>query len=330
MKPAQPRALVLGDLVLDVVLAPDSSLRRGTDVAGRVILRQGGSAASTARWLARLGIATTFVTAVGDDGAGEALAGYLASRGVTVHAIGIPGSLTGRLGVLLEEDGERSFVADRGSICRLSPGRLRVAWFAGLDLIHLPVYSLVGDRLAVASSRAVELARRSGARVSVDLASAGFLASEGPERIVARVAALRPDVVFATRAEAGAAGGDPIAALLALAPLAVVKEGAQGASVHVRGRPEPIVVPARAATTRDTTGAGDAFDGGFLARWLGTPVGSAHAPAALRRAVLAGHRAAARELFEPRDEFGITGLALRGVRRSVGEPADLPGGVEVR
>ena len=49
------RIVVLGDLMLDVVLAPARPLESGTDVPGRVALVQGGSAATTARWLGRLG-----------------------------------------------------------------------------------------------------------------------------------------------------------------------------------------------------------------------------------------------------------------------------------
>ena len=41
--------------MLDAVIMPSRRLVRGTDVPGRVALRQGGSAASCARWLARLG-----------------------------------------------------------------------------------------------------------------------------------------------------------------------------------------------------------------------------------------------------------------------------------
>src|SRR5690349_17990897 len=48
------RIVVVGDLMLDVVLLPERALESGTDVPGRVALVQGGSAANTARWLARL------------------------------------------------------------------------------------------------------------------------------------------------------------------------------------------------------------------------------------------------------------------------------------
>jgi sugar/nucleoside kinase (ribokinase family) len=67
------RVVVLGDLVLDVVLAPERPMVVATDVPGRVALRQGGSAASTARWLARLGARVTLVAAVGRDPVGVRL-----------------------------------------------------------------------------------------------------------------------------------------------------------------------------------------------------------------------------------------------------------------
>ena len=42
----RPRLLALGDLVLDVVVRPDEPAAAGTDVAGVLELRAGGSAAA--------------------------------------------------------------------------------------------------------------------------------------------------------------------------------------------------------------------------------------------------------------------------------------------
>src|SRR3954452_9533624 len=61
------RIVVLGDLMMDIVLAPDRSLETGTDVPGRVALVQAGSAANTERWLARLGAPTTLISEIGRD-----------------------------------------------------------------------------------------------------------------------------------------------------------------------------------------------------------------------------------------------------------------------
>src|SRR5829696_7040837 len=99
-RPRVPRVVVLGDLMVDVVLAPVTALRAGTDVPGRVALRQGGSAANTARWLARLGVRSTLICAVGRDPEGRALVSALDGDGVRVHAKRVPAERTGRIGVL--------------------------------------------------------------------------------------------------------------------------------------------------------------------------------------------------------------------------------------
>ena len=68
---------MVGDLAADVVLAPDRPLERGTDVAGRVTVSQGGSAANTAGWVARLGASSSLVCSVGTDALGRSLAAWI-------------------------------------------------------------------------------------------------------------------------------------------------------------------------------------------------------------------------------------------------------------
>ena len=55
----------------------------------------------------------------------------------------------------------------------------------------------------------------------------------------------------------------------------------------------------------DTTGAGDAFDAGFIVGWLASRAAGASTPAGVRRAAVAGHRAAARHLVADRPELSI-------------------------
>lgn len=310
-RPARPgpaRIVVLGDLVLDVVVTPSRLVEAGTDVPGRIAFVQGGSAASTARWLGRLGARTTLIAAVGRDPAGRALVEAVRGDGVMVRVARLAGIRTARIGVLVSQDGERSFVADRGAADQLDPAELQVAWFQGAQALHVPVYSLLGAPLGEAGRRAVELAREAGAAVSVDLASIGPLMARGRQAARELIAGTAPNILFATASEANALlGSDAVEGLLEFAAIAVIKRGAQGATVLARAGSEPLrfeVATAR-LTALDTTGAGDAFDAGFLVGWFEARATGRSLPVALQRAVLAGHRAAARQLSVPRPELAL-------------------------
>jgi sugar/nucleoside kinase (ribokinase family) len=304
--PVVPAVVVLGDLVVDVVLAPDRDLKRGTDVTGRVALRQGGSAASTARWLGRLGARSTLVCAVGRDAAGRALVAAASRDGVTVRAVRVAGVATGRIGVLVEPGGERSFVTERGAALRLRPEDLRPAWFAGADALHLPAYSLLDQPLGEAGMAAAVLAHQLGVLVSVDLSSSAPLLAKGRQTALSLILSAAPDVLFATRDESRAlVGGKHEDQLLDLSPVAVIKRGRKGVVVLARdGRKRfRIEVATRPIDGADTTGAGDAFDAGFLAGWLEARRKGLSLTAALRRGAARGNRTAHRHLSNPPGEL---------------------------
>jgi sugar/nucleoside kinase (ribokinase family) len=299
--------LVLGDLVLDVVLSPDRPIESGTDVPGSVGIRQGGSAANTARWLARLGMDTQLVCAVGRDGAGRSLVIQVTGDGVRVRAARVAGQRTGRIGVIVAPGGERSFVADRRAALALTPAHLRPEWFARLDLIHVPGYSLMGEPIATAARAAVGMARSAGATVSCDLSSIGPLLSQGRRPAHELIASVGPDLLFATETEAQAFLGRYAAdGLLDHASIVVIKRGARGARVIAR-EPDGSILRFDVATTQinaaDTTGAGDAFSAGFLAGWLTAQAAGRTIPDALHRATVAGHRAAMRQLASSKQEL---------------------------
>ena len=294
--------------MLDVVLAPERLLDTGTDVPGRVSLVQGGSAASTARWLGRLGARTTFISAVGRDAAGRALVDAVKSDHVTARVMRVTGARTGRIGVVVTPDGERSFVADRGAADQLTPADLQPAWFRNADAVHLPVYSLLGEPLGLAGRRAAAMGREAGAVVSVDLASIGPLLAHGRRAARALIDEIAPDLVFATASEAQALlGRYADDGLLDFAAVAVIKRGAQGATVLAREGDERLrfEIATEHIAAKDTTGAGDAFDAGFLVGWFAARAAGRSLPASLQRAALAGHRAAARQVSAPRPELAL-------------------------
>ena len=303
-----PAIVVLGDLVLDVVLAPARPLQRGTDVPGLVRLRQGGSATTTARWLGRLGARSSLVCATGRDAIGRSLVSAVSADRVHVRAVRVAGVPTGRIGVLVEPGGERSFVQDRGAALRLRPEDLKAEWFSGADCLHLPAYSLLDEPLGRAGMAAIQLARHAGALVTIDVSSTAPLLAKGRRAALQMLEAAAPDLLFATKDEARALlGGSKDEALLDLAPIAVVKRGRKGATVLARDGRERLRF--EVATTQikaaDTTGAGDAFSAGFLYGWLDARRKGMTQATALQRGAVSGNRAAFRHLSTPLPELPL-------------------------
>jgi sugar/nucleoside kinase (ribokinase family) len=303
-RPQGPRVVVVGDIVVDVVLAPSVDMEPGTDVPGRVMLRQGGSATTTARWLARNGGRAALVGAVGRDASGRALIRAIHSDGVASHVVRLADRPTGRVGVFVAPGGERSFVQDRGAALGLAPEHLKKKWFEDVELVHIPAYSLLDHPLGEAGRRAAELGHTAGSLVTVDLSSSAPLMALGRDGAAAVIRGAHPDLLFAAGSEAGALGtGEE--SLLEFAPAVVLKRGAGGVAVLFRDGLDVtrIEVSAEAIAASDTTGAGDAFDAGFILGWLEARRKGKRVGAALAAGASAGNRLAARHLVEPRREL---------------------------
>ena len=301
------RLVVLGDLVLDVVAHFDGPVAQASDVSGTVRFRPGGSAANTARAFARLGGRATFIGAVGRDAWARRLTLAVRAEGVTVHTV--PVALpTARLVALVRPDGERSFVVERGAADALQASDVDATWFRSCDAFHVPGYSLFTEPLARAATRGAAIAHERGAWISIDLSSRAPLLAMGRRRAWRILAELRPNIVFGNAGEVAALTGErQEERLLRVVPIVVVKEGAAGCRVLARVGGGADVLRLTVATTplpaRDTTGAGDSFDAGFLYSLLAVPKGEgalSRDAGSLRRAAVAGHSAAAALLRSPR------------------------------
>ena len=195
----------IGDLVEDIVVHLGGPIELASDTHARIERRRGGSAANVVAVATRLTGSARLLAQVGDDWVATALLAELESDGVDVGAVRREGR-TGSIAVLVDSDGERSFLTDPGASRELD--RPHPEWLDGIDVLHVPWYSLVGGRIATTAGVLVEWARARSLPVSIDLSSASVLRSAGIDAVMRRLEQLRPDVVFANSVEASTIGVD--------------------------------------------------------------------------------------------------------------------------
>ena len=262
--------VVVGDVATDVVVVLEGDPAPGSDRPASIVTRGGGAAANVAAHLARLGTAVELAGCVGDDPAGAGLAAELAAAGVRLALRTVTGVPTGTVVSLVEGDGQRSMLADRGANLELADGDVAVPGAGG----HLYVsgYTLLDPRPRTAGLQALRDAVAAGCTVSVDPASTGPLARYGVDRWLADTAGatlLLPNAEEARLLTGCEDVEDAARALAARYPVVTVKLGPDGA-LWASG---DVLVhrPAHPTTVVDTTGAGDAFAAGLLAAWLSRP-----------------------------------------------------------
>ena len=289
-------------------------IESGTDVPGRVEIRQGGSAANVARWLgaARASARSSSARSAGTGPGGRSSPSSSATASTSGRS-GSPVIEPAGSASSSRRAGSARFVADRRAATR--HGGRRTSRPSGSTTSTSSTCRRTrcsSSRSGAAGVRAVELARARGARgvrVSVDLASVGPLLAHGRREARDLVARLQPDVVFATEPEAEALlGRHAPEGLLAhrrgrgdqarLARRPGVRARRPGprrasrcGSTSPRARSRPRT--RRAPATRSTPGSSPA---GSARSAAATP-----APTRSTAATIAGHRAAARHLREPAD-----------------------------
>ncbi len=273
----------IGDLLLDIAVVPEGPLQPDDDSPATITLGGGGQAANFCAWIAAFGDPARLVTRVGDDETGRRLVADLEARGVEVRAVWST-EPTGAIAVIVDQAGRRTMATHRGASVGLSPDDIDEGWFRDARLLHVPAYSLFVEPIAAATRAAIRVVREAEGMLAVDLSSAAGIKVYGPSRMAYVLARLKPEVLFATEAEAATLA----VPLESLAQVPVLKLGRAGCVVFGRTIPAPEVQAV------DPTGAGDAFAAAFCSAWLrgATPVESAeHAvQAATQSVLLAGAR----------------------------------------
>ncbi len=230
---------------------------RGTDTPAQISTARGGSAANVAVAVSAAGGVGRFLGSVGADPAGDVLLANLQQRGVEQSIVRV--GTTGTIVVLVDSTGERSFLTDRGASTQLAS--IPTGALADVDLLHVPAYSFVEGPLAETSERVIGAAVDAGIPISISTSSVAALRHYGRERFLGLLGAIRPAYVIANHAEYSyLMQGHP---WIREAEATVITNSGRAAVVRRADGTEVRATPAAIDVT-DTTGAGDAFAGGFL------------------------------------------------------------------
>ena len=257
----------VGSVVVDVVATVAELPPRGGDVwaSGMRMVAGGGFHALAAA--ARQGVPVEYAGAHGTGPFGDLARAALRAEGVAVRLAPRADLDTGVVVVLVDGEGERTFVSGRGAETTLRPADLGDLALGEEDVVLVSGYGL-DDALAewvAGLPDTVVVAFDPGPLVRSGL----FARARG-----------RLDWISANASEAAALTGtsDPVVAAARLGGRAgaIVRTGERGCVVAQAGA-EPVVVPAVPVAALDTTGAGDVHTGVFLAALLrgGSPVQAA-------------------------------------------------------
>ncbi|MCS7069297.1 MAG: sugar kinase [Meiothermus sp.] len=226
---------------------------------------------------ARLGSRTGFITRVGDDPFGPGLLKVWQDEGIDTRCAPLVQGENGVYFISLKENGERDFTYRRANSAasKLAPEDLDPQYLASTRMVLLSgITQAISPSAEAATLRAAQLAHSSASLVAYDpnYRPALWNGRGGLKAAQRAFEQLRPyvDVLLpsypADMALLGLEPPDPATALQALGkycPRTGLKVGDQGAWLGWEGK--ILHVPAAAPTQiRDTTGAGDAWNGAFL------------------------------------------------------------------
>ena len=262
---------MVGDVNPDLVLsAPGLTVEFGQRevLADGAVFTLGGSASISACAMARLGLDTTMVGVVGDDAFGRYCCEELARAGVNVASVVIAHDVPTSITVVLQRGDDRAMVTHAAAIAALTPERLDMDALRSARHVHIGSYFLL-DGLRPHLPGLLLGLRAAGCSVSLDTnwdPSGAFDLAE----VLPHVDIFLPNAQEARRVGANDDLEEAVLHIGQTVPIVAVTDGTAGALVVEDGRivraAAPMVDP---AAFIDPIGAGDAFDAGFVAGWLG-------------------------------------------------------------
>lgn len=268
----QKGALCAGVAVVDVVVRPIRAMpRMGTvEMVDEIGLYPGGNPVNTSIDLARMGVRAGVALAIGSDGLGRFLAEQFSAEGVETGALLVSRkSVTGSSVVMVRQGGERGFLHAEGANREFSDRHVPGKILGEYSWLHLGGYYLMPALDGRPSERLLERASRMGLETSLDVCW-------DPEEKWGRIRGClrRVDWFMPSLGEAAEIFRERVPLKIAGAAFhagvrrgVILKMGSEGSRLYLADGTVARVAPVKVRAV-DATGAGDAFNAGFISARL--------------------------------------------------------------
>jgi len=264
-----PEVLVVGSYVQDLIWRCGSFPHPGETIVGRFTAGPGGKGSNQAAACARAGVPTGFVGALGNDGLAREARDFHRREGIFARFATRPRLATGTAAILVNAAGENEIIVALGANAALRPADVAPAWIRRARVVVTQLESNLA-----ATAHALRHARRAG--VTTVLNPAPMRADFDPALLrhvdvlipneTEFVALLRRCGVSATPAQLNRWSPARLHQQCRHlgVPVVIVTLGARGCFLS-RADTWEHIAGHRGVRVVDTTGAGDAFVGGFAA-----------------------------------------------------------------
>ncbi|MER9336427.1 ribokinase [Mesorhizobium sp. M0293] len=257
--------VILGVFVADTAYRAQRQPRMGETILGTSFtLGPGGKGSNQAVAAGKLGANVTFLTRLGVDPFADMARQTWAQAGVKNAAIDTPESYTGAAYIFVEETtGNNAIIVSPGAAMLISPADIEAN--AGL-IGSAGVFVTQLEQPIEAATRALEIARGAGVTTILNPAPAAML----PDRIYTLCDYLTPNEteteeltgMKVSSVDEARAAADKL--LEMGVGTVIVTLGDKGALLHSKNRSDHVPAVS-AGPVVETTGAGDAFNGGLAA-----------------------------------------------------------------
>jgi ribokinase len=261
------RVFVAGSINMDVVATAERHPKVGETVAGTAVLYfPGGKGANQAVASARLGTPTTLIGRVGKDAFGQELRAFLAAQGVDLTFVKDSEAHTGTA-IITVANADNTIVVVPGTNAMVEADDVAAPVLARGDVavsqFETPLPTIVAFLKRARAAGATTIlnpapAMRTGAEL-LDLVDILILNETELSFLTGTGLHDSDDHTRFTDAARSLPGGNKIVC---------VTLGKRGVLALIEG--EPLVIPGRAVTAVDTTGAGDCFVGALAAQLAGS------------------------------------------------------------